>query len=116
MNNPIIQTDLADILTEIRNDQKKLLEKVNQLEIGQTAINGHLTNLDSKLSGKIEALDVKLSGQIKSVDEKLSGKIDVLDRKIVGQKDVAAKTSARLEKRIGNQEFSNRIGLRRRTL
>lgn len=94
MNNPIIQTDLADILTEIRNDQKKLLEKVNQLEIGQTAINGHLTNLDSKLSGKI----------------------DVLDRKIVGQKDVAAKTSARLEKRIGNQEFSNRIGLRRRTL
>ena len=48
MNNPIIETDLAEILKEIRVDQKKLLEEVNNLKIGQ-----------SEIKGKIKALDVK---------------------------------------------------------
>ena len=81
MTNPVIETDLAEILKEIRTDQKKLLEEVNELKLGQ-----------AKIEGKIEALDEKLSGQIKALDTKVE----------------------QLDKRVGNQEFTNRgvlIGL-----
>ena len=81
MNNPVIETDLAEILKEIKSDQKKLLEEVNALKLGQ-----------AKIEGKIEALDEKLSGQIKALDTKVE----------------------QLDKRVGNQEFTNRgvlIGL-----
>ncbi len=86
MTNPTIEIDIAEILTEIKTDQKKLLEEVNGLKLGQ-----------AKIEGKIEAIDKKLSGQIESVDEKLSGQIKGLDTKV-----------DQLEKRIGNQEFTNR--------
>lgn len=89
MTNPTIQTDLADILKRLDNRLERIEERLTKLEVGQTEIKGHITTLD----------------------EKLSGKIDVLDQKIVGQKDIAAKTSDQLEKRIANQEFSNRIVL-----
>ena len=81
VTNPVIETDLAEILKEIRTDQKKLLEEVNELKLGQ-----------AKIEGKIEALDEKLSGQIKALDTKVE----------------------QLDKRVGNQEFTNRgvlIGL-----
>ena len=81
MNNPVIETDLAEILKEIKSDQKKLLEEVNDLKLGQ-----------AKIEGKIETLDEKLSGQIKALDTKVE----------------------QLDKRVGNQEFTNRgvlIGL-----
>lgn len=81
MTNPIIETDLAEILKEIKADQKKLLEEVGSLKVGQ-----------AKLEGKIDALDEKLSGRILSVDTKVD----------------------QLDKRLANQEFTNRgilIGL-----
>ena len=81
MTNPVIETDLAEILKEIKSDQKKLLEEVNDLKLGQ-----------AKIEGKIEALNEKLSGQIKALDTKVE----------------------QLDKRVGNQEFTNRgvlIGL-----
>jgi DNA repair exonuclease SbcCD ATPase subunit len=81
MSNPVIETDIADILNEIKSDQKKILEEVNTLKLGQ-----------ARIEGKIEAVDEKLSGQIKALDTKVD----------------------QLDKRIGNQEFTNRgvfIGL-----
>ena len=67
MTNPIIQTDLADILQEIKSDQKEILKEVNSIKLGQ-----------AKLEGKIEAVDEKLSGQIKALDTK----VDQLDKRI----------------------------------
>lgn len=70
MNNPVIQTDIADILGQINQKLERLSEDVNDLKVGQ-----------AKIEGKIEALDTKVE---------------------------------QLDKRIGNQEFSNRgvlIGL-----
>ena len=81
MTNPTIETDIAEILKEIKLDQKKLLEEVSTLKVGQ-----------AKLEGKIDALDEKLSGRIDAVDTKVD----------------------QLDKRIANQEFTNRgvlIGL-----
>jgi chromosome segregation ATPase len=86
MTNPVIQTDIADILGQISQKLDKIDNRLNNLEVGQV-----------KLEGKIEAIDEKLSGQIKAVDEKLSGQIKALDTKV-----------EQLEKRIGNQEFLNR--------
>ncbi len=75
MNNPIIETDLAEILTalnnkidkyqdEIRNDQKKILEEINilkakeiaSLKIGQTELKGEIKALDTK----VEQLEKRL--------------------------------------------------------
>ena len=75
MTNPTIQTDIAEILKEIKTDQKKLLEEVNELRLGQ-----------AKIEGRIDAIDEKLSGQIKALDTRVE----------------------QLDKRIGNQEFTNR--------
>ncbi len=56
MDNPTIQIDLAEILRDIKNDQKEFLkevsslkEKINNLKVGQ-----------AKIEGKIEALDIKV--------------------------------------------------------
>ncbi|MGL6337745.1 MAG: hypothetical protein ACRC80_01235 [Waterburya sp.] len=60
MTNPIIQTDIADILNEIKLDQRKLLEEVNTLKLGQSEIKGKINTVDEKLSGEIKALDTKV--------------------------------------------------------
>jgi DUF917 family protein len=75
MSNPLIETDLAEILKEIRLDQKKMLEEINHIKVGQ----------------------VTIEGQIKAVDEKLSGQIKAVDTKV-----------EQIDKRVGNQEFTNR--------
>ena len=99
MSNPIIQTDIADILQELKSDQKEILKEVgnlkqdvNEVKLGQ-----------AKLEGKVESLDEKLSGKIESLDEKLSGQIKALDTK-----------TEQLNERIKNSELTNRgilIGL-----
>ena len=87
MTNPVIQTDIAEILKEISSNQKKLLEEVNELKLGQAEI----------------------KGDIKANDEKLLGKIKTLDEKVSGQKEVVEKITVQLDKRIGNQELLNRV-------
>ena len=99
-----VESDLKDILNKF--DQKldkldsrldKIDDRLTKLEVGQAEIKGDLKTTDEKLSGQIKAVDEKLSGQIKAVDEKLSGQIKALDTKV-----------EQLDKRVGNQEFTNR--------
>lgn len=71
MTNPTIEINLGEILKDIQSDQKKMLEEINNIKLGQ-----------AKIEGKIEAVEEKLSGQIKAVDEKLSGQIKTLDTKV----------------------------------
>ena len=49
MSNIQIETDLAEILKEIKLDQKKLLEEVNELKLGQAEIKGDIKALDTKV-------------------------------------------------------------------
>ena len=103
LDNPVIQTDIAQVLGQINQKLDKLSEDVTDLKVGVVEIKGDLKAIDEKLSGQIKAVDEKLSGQIKAVDEKLSGQIKSLDTKV-----------EQLDKRVGNQEFTNRgilIGL-----
>lgn len=90
MDNPTIQTDLAQILNRIESKIDRTDERLNKLEIGQVEIR-------EKLSGQINSLDEKLSGQINSLDEKLSGQIKALDTK-----------TEQLNIRVGNVEFASR--------
>ena len=46
MSNPTIETDLAEILKDIRSDQKKLLEEVSHLKVGQAEIKVKVNNID----------------------------------------------------------------------
>jgi chromosome segregation ATPase len=59
MNNPTIEINLGEILKEIQNDQKKLLEEVNNLKVGQARIEGKIEALDTK----VEQLDTRVANQ-----------------------------------------------------
>ena len=48
MDNPTIQTDLAQILNKLENKIDKLDEKIEKLTIGQTEIKGEIKALDVK--------------------------------------------------------------------
>jgi predicted nucleic acid-binding Zn-ribbon protein len=56
MENPVIQTDLAEILKEIKSDQKKLLDEVNDLKLGQSEIKGEIKALNTN----VEQLDKRI--------------------------------------------------------
>ena len=68
MNNPVIETDIADILQEIKSDQRKILEEVNNLKVGQAQIEGKIESINEKLSGQIKALDTK----VEQLDKRIS--------------------------------------------
>lgn len=108
MTNPVIETNIADILLEIKSDQKKILAEVNELKLGQAKLEGAITTIDERLSGQIKSTDEKLSGQIKSIDERLSGQIKSTDEKLSGQIKALDTKVDQLEKRLSNQEFLNR--------
>ena len=108
MTNPVIETNIADILLEIKSDQKKILAEVNELKLGQAKLEGAITTIDERLSGQIKSTDEKLSGQIKSTDEKLSGQIKSTDERLSGQIKALDTKVDQLEKRLSNQEFLNR--------
>jgi tartrate dehydratase alpha subunit/fumarate hydratase class I-like protein len=57
MSNSVIETDIADILKEIKSDQKKILEEINALKLGQSEIKGDVKALDTK----VEQLDKRIS-------------------------------------------------------
>lgn len=61
MTNPIIETDLAKILEEIKTDQKNLLKEVTDIKLGQ-----------AKFEAKIDTVEEKLSGEIKNVKTDLT--------------------------------------------
>jgi chromosome segregation ATPase len=125
-----IESDLKEILTRIDTKLNKISEDVTELKVGQVRLEGKIEAVDEKLSGQIKSVDEKLSGQIKSVDEKLSGQIKAVDERLSGQiKAVDEKLSGQikavderlsgqikavdtkvdqLDKRVGNQEFTNR--------
>jgi glycine cleavage system H lipoate-binding protein len=136
MTNPIIQTDIAEILGQINQKLDTIGDRLTKVEVGQARIEGKIEAVDEKLSGKIEAVDEKLSGKIEAVDEKLSGKIEAVDEKLSGKIEaVDEKLSGKIEivdeklsgqvksldtkveqldKRISNSELTNRgilIGL-----
>ena len=81
MDNPVIQTDIAEVLGQINQKLDRIDDRLTKIEVGQAEIKGDLKAIDEKLSGQIKALDTKVE---------------------------------QLDKRVGNQEFTNRgvlIGL-----
>ena len=97
MDNPTIQTDLAQILNKLDGKIDRIDERLGKLEIGQVEIKGEIKATDERLSGQIKTLDERLSGQIKALDERLSGEIKSLDTK-----------TEQLNTRVGNVEFGIR--------
>ena len=48
MTNPVIQTDIADVLGQIDQKLDKLTEDVTDLKVGQAEIKGEIKALDIK--------------------------------------------------------------------
>ena len=99
MSNPIIQTDIADILQEIKFDQKEILKEVGSLK---QDLNETKTSLRQDLNETKTSLKQEIN-EVKVTLETVKGDIKALDTKV-----------EQLDKRISNSEFTNRgilIGL-----
>ncbi len=59
MNNPVIQTDIAEVLGQINQKLDKLTEDVTELKVGQAEIKGEIKALDTK----VEQLDKRVGNQ-----------------------------------------------------
>jgi outer membrane murein-binding lipoprotein Lpp len=68
MTNPIIQTDIAEILRQINSKLDRLSEDVTELKVSQAKIEGKIGAVDEKLSGQIKALDTK----VEQLDKRIS--------------------------------------------
>ena len=53
MNNPIIETDLGQILSEIRQELKSINDRLNKLEVGQGRIEEKL-NSQEKIAEELK--------------------------------------------------------------
>ena len=59
MTNPVIQTDIAEVLGQINQKLDKLSENVTELKVGQAEIKGDIKALDAK----VEQLDKRVGNQ-----------------------------------------------------
>ncbi len=59
MTNPVIETDLTEILSEIKEDIKTISNRLNTIEVGQAEIKGDIKALDTK----VEQLDKRVGNQ-----------------------------------------------------
>ena len=110
MTNPTIEVDIAEILKEIQAKQDRMYVDM------QSRQDKILEQMHSKFDGMQFRQD-KILEEIKEIkvgQAKLEGRIDTLDEKLSGQiKTLEAKVE-QIDKRVANQEFTNRgvlIGL-----
>lgn len=59
MTNPVIQTDIAEVLGQINQKLDKLIGDVTDLKVGQAEIKGEVKALDTK----VEQIDKRVSNQ-----------------------------------------------------
>ncbi len=59
MTNPVIQTDIAEVLGQINQKLDKIDDRLGKLEVGQAEIKGDIKALDIK----VEQLDKRVGNQ-----------------------------------------------------
>ncbi len=59
MDNPVIQTDIVDVLGKINQKLDKIDDRLGKLEVGQAEIKGDIKALDTK----VEQLDKRVGNQ-----------------------------------------------------
>lgn len=111
MNNPKIETDLAEILLEIKSDIKEFRKDVTG-EFGN--IRKEIADFKKEVAGEFndvrkEIADFKkeVTGEFNDVKKEISD-LKVGQAKIEGNIKALDTKVEQLDKRIGNQEFTNR--------
>lgn len=59
MDNPTIQTDIAEILKDLQQGQKEILKEVSDIKVNLETVKGDIKALDTK----VEQLDKRLANQ-----------------------------------------------------
>lgn len=59
MDNPTIQTDIAEILKDLQQGQKEILKEVSDVKINLETVKGNIKALDTK----VEQLDKRIANQ-----------------------------------------------------
>ncbi|ELS01394.1 hypothetical protein Xen7305DRAFT_00010980 [Xenococcus sp. PCC 7305] len=100
MTNPTIETDLADILREIKSDQREILKEISnfkrEVDSDQKAILKEISDFKKEVDSDQKAILKEIS-DVKVELAEVRGDIKSLDTKV-----------EQLDKRIANQEFINR--------
>ena len=106
MNNPIIQTDIAEIFRDIKQEQKeskaKILDLLKEFKQEFNDFKKEIDDRFDKIDNRFDKVDARLN-KLENGQTELKGEIKTLNA-----------TVEQLDKRIANQEFLNRgvfIGL-----
>ena len=59
MNNPTIQTDIAEILRDLQSGQKEILKEISDIKVSLETVKGDIKALDTK----VEQLDKRVGNQ-----------------------------------------------------
>ena len=89
MNNPTIETDIAEILKKLGDNQEKILEKINNIDSRLVRVETKLDSVDKNV-GEIKQLGDRLtkieSGQGK-IEEKLNSQGKIVEELKTSQKN-----------------------------
>ncbi len=89
MSNPIIETDIAEILKKLGDNQEKILEKINNIDSRLVRVETKLDSVDKNV-GEIKQLGDRLtkieSGQGK-IEEKLNSQGKIVEELKTSQKN-----------------------------
>ncbi len=96
MENPIIQTDLGQVLGQINQKLDKLSENVTEVKISQARLEGKVDSLEKEFKAEVQSLEKEFKTEIQSLEKELKAEIQSLGKDVTELKDSvkAIKSSA----------------------
>jgi chromosome segregation ATPase len=84
MTNPIIQTDIAEILKEIQNNQKETLKEIGDVKQAVSNLKSEVKQEISDLKSEVNKEISNLKGEVKQEISDLKGEVKALSAKVDG--------------------------------
>ncbi len=69
MTNPVIQTDLAEVLGEIKQELKGIGERLGHLEVGQAELKAKADGIEKQFKVKVDGIEKEVTELKESVKE-----------------------------------------------
>ena len=87
MENPIIQTDLGQLLGQINQKLDKLSENVTEVKISQARLEGKVDSLEKEFKTEIQSLEKEFKAEIQSLEKELKAEVQSLGKDVIELKD-----------------------------
>jgi chromosome segregation ATPase len=80
MENPIIQTDLAQVLGQINQKLDKLSENVTEVKISQARLEGKVDSLEKEFKTEVQSLGKEFKTEIQSLEKEFKAEVQSLEK------------------------------------